>query len=167
MDRIERTILDLDLDYKAVRLYQDGLPVCGREIQIVEELSLKGSRNHKLLINLMNRGATLMGTESAELLTREYSRVRKDVAHHKAFVGCGGVEDIHIDPEALLTARDRYIADRINQTLLPDETGILFIGRLHRVETGLHRDIDVLYPCGSFRILEESEGCPEILSEFS
>ena len=145
-DEIERTIMDLNLDYHKVRLYQDGLPLCGREIEIVEELASKGSRNHKLLLALMNRGATLMGTESAELLTQEYSRVREAVGHHRPSTRPAPGEDPHADGETLLSSRDRYIADRINLTLIPGETGILFIGRLHRVERGLDRDIGVLYP---------------------
>lgn len=145
-EEIERTILDINLDYKSVRLYQDGLPICGREIQIVEDLALKGSRNHKLLLALMHRGATLMGTESAELLTQEYSRVRDAATPHKSFARPRRVENHPVDAQALLVARDRFIADRINHTLLPGETGILFIGRLHGVEAELDRDIGILYP---------------------
>ena len=60
------------------RLYQDGLPVCGREIEIVTELAGKGGPNHILLQHLMKDGAILMGTESPALLIEEY-RLMKEI----------------------------------------------------------------------------------------
>jgi hypothetical protein len=65
---IERKIDALALTYEKTRLYQDGLPVCDREAEIVTELAEAGSRNHRLLMLLMKRGATITGTESLELL---------------------------------------------------------------------------------------------------
>src|SRR5208283_1852853 len=70
--QIEQTIDGWLLPYEKVRLYQDGLPVCGRELEIVSDLAKAGSRNHQLLLRLKERGATLMGTESADLLVQEY-----------------------------------------------------------------------------------------------
>jgi len=34
-----------------VRIYQDGLPICRHEQEIVSELAGSGSRNHRLLLN--------------------------------------------------------------------------------------------------------------------
>lgn len=145
-DEIEQTIESLSLSYEKVRLYQDGLPVCAREAEIVNELALKGSRNHCLLIKLMERGATLMGTESAELLTQEYTLVQQAVTGHKT--PSKTTVDATRDRirETLLARRDRYIARRINDTLLPGETGVLFIGMLHRPEAELDQDIRIVYP---------------------
>jgi hypothetical protein len=84
---IERAIEALDLPAGKVRLYQDGLPVCGREEEIVAELAQAGSRNHQLLLRLKERGAVLMGTESAELLVQEYQLARQ------ALAGPGGRTD--------------------------------------------------------------------------
>ncbi|MBU1162112.1 MAG: hypothetical protein KKF96_06110 [Proteobacteria bacterium] len=143
---IEQAIEGLDLRYEKVRLYQDGLPVCGREAEIVRDLARAGSRNHRLLLRLMERGATIMGTEFSELLVEEYGLIKQLMT----------VEDIHRGKEiearqkaladALIRKRDQYIADRIDQTLQIGETGILFLGMLHALENGLHKDIRVIYP---------------------
>ena len=61
---IESMLAEIDLPYARVRIYQDGLPVCGREMEIVNELANAGSRNHRLIAELAKKGATIMGTES-------------------------------------------------------------------------------------------------------
>lgn len=144
--RIEAAIDSWSLPYRRVRLYQDGLPVCGRELEIVTELAKAGSRNHRLLLRLKERGATIMGTESAELLVEEYRLVKQVLdagpspkalqleARYKAL------------SQSLLRRRDRAIAERINRTLGPGETGLLFLGMLHSVEKRLAKDIRVTHP---------------------
>ena len=77
---IEQVIDSLPLSFDRVRLYQDGLPVCGREAEIVSELAQAGSRNHQLLLRLMARGATIMGTESGDLLVQEYQLAKQSLA---------------------------------------------------------------------------------------
>ena len=39
-----------------------------------------------------------------------------------------------------------YIAERIDATLKAGETGIIFLGILHKIEGRLPEDIHVLYP---------------------
>ena len=80
---IRETIEDMDLDYGQVRLYQDGLPWCGHEIEIVTDLARAGSQNHQFLVHLMNQGARLLGTESPELLIEEYELARQVVVAHR------------------------------------------------------------------------------------
>ncbi|MBI4247202.1 MAG: hypothetical protein HY614_08445, partial [Candidatus Rokubacteria bacterium] len=63
-----RTVEGWELSWDNVRLYQDGLPRCGREAEIVTELASAGSPYLLLLLSLMKRGASLMGTESPVLL---------------------------------------------------------------------------------------------------
>src|SRR5208283_5347373 len=82
--QIEQTIDSWSLPYGKVRLYQDGLPVCGRELEIVAELAKAGSRNHQLLLRLKGRGAILMGTESAGLLVQEYNLIKQTLAANSA-----------------------------------------------------------------------------------
>ena len=77
---IEQATENLALPYERVRLYQDGLPVCGRESEIVTHLAKAGSRNHQLLLKLKQKGAVLMGTESAELLVEEYQLAKQVLA---------------------------------------------------------------------------------------
>ena len=73
---IRNKVFDLDLDYPYTRLYQDGLPVCGKEINIVQELVKMGSRNHQILIDLIHLGAKLEGTEDPKLLLEEYDYLK-------------------------------------------------------------------------------------------
>jgi hypothetical protein len=48
--------------------------------------------------------------------------------------------------DSLLKRRDQFIGRRISQTLLPGETGLLFVGMLHAVEPWLDPDIQALRP---------------------
>ena len=143
-EEIGGIILGLGLDFSRVRLYQDGLPVCGREEEIVRDLAGRGSHNYRLLLELMARGAALMGTESPELLLQEYGLAREAVA---AAPRRPGPQRRPAAGATLLEARDRFIASRINATLSPGETACLFLGLLHAPEPYLDRDIRVAYPC--------------------
>jgi hypothetical protein len=141
------SILDkLSLVYTQTRLYQDGLPVCGKEQDIVTELAKKGSPNHQLLVRLMEKGATVMGTESPELLIEEYHLIKK-------ILETGDVHDaMEIEArqkaagDILLSKRDAFIAERIETTLQAGETGILFLGMLHNISVLLPTDMEVSYP---------------------
>lgn len=143
---IEKVMDGLTLSFEKVRLYQDGLPVCGREAEIVTELAKAGSRNHRLLLRLMERGATIMGTESSELIVEEYELVKQTLARGDTLKAAGVAPRKKALSDSLLKRRDRYIADRINGTLLPGETGILFLGMLHSLGNWLDKDIRVMYP---------------------
>ena len=147
-EEIERVVADLPVS-SGTLVYQDGLPVCGHEREIVAELAGAGHRNHKLLLELQTRGATLMGTESPELLVEEYQLASATFA-----AGASTrleVRQKHLR-DTLLAKRDRYIADRINGTLGAGETGILFIGMLHQVTPYLDPEITVRYPLGPPRV---------------
>lgn len=148
-DDIEQFCEDLQLPFARVRLYQDGLPVCGREADIVRELALRGSRNHCLLLRLMEKGGAIMGTESPEFLVEEYNLARQLLS--------GEANAEKIDEQELLDRRDRFIASRINSTLLRDEIGILFLGMLHSLDELLDEDIDVIYVQPSTYTKEELE----------
>jgi len=43
----------------------------------------------------------------------------------------------------LLNKRDRFIAQRIDESLPQDQTGILFIGAYHNINPKLYRDIQI------------------------
>lgn len=142
---IEAGIEALALSFDRVRLYQDGLPVCGREAEIVTELAQAGSRNHQLLLRLMAQGAVLMGTESGDLLMQEYQLAKQSLTTRPP--RAAGVAALRRAlSEALLKRRDQFMAQRINETLKSGETGILFLGMLHAVEGYLHPDVKVIYP---------------------
>jgi len=143
---IEKTIERLDFSHGRVRLYQDGLPVCGKEEKIVKDLADSGSRNHTLLLRLMEKGAMIMGTESPELLMEEYKRFKKILASGDAAQIARMEADQKALSRSLLQSRDQFIAACINDTLCPDETGILFLGMLHALGALLDEDIRVVYP---------------------
>ena len=128
-----------------VRIYQDGLPICRHEQEIVSELAGSGSRNHKLLLQLQSRGARVMGTESPELLVEEYQLAKASLASGVTAEDDSRQRQLR---DTVLEKRDRFIADRINVTLSDGETGILFIGMLHSLSRFLDSDIRVTYPLG-------------------
>ena len=144
---IRQAIEGWDLSYpQQVRLYQDGLPHCGREVEIVTDLANAGSRNHQLLLYLMKKGATLMGTESPELLLEEYGLIQQVLAASDLEEAARIEERQKTMSQTLLERRDQYIAERINDTLCAGETGILFLGMLHSLEGRLAPDIKLSYP---------------------
>ncbi len=137
-----RTGLDrLRLDYGRVDLYQDGLPVCGKELEIVKAAAGKGSENHQLLLELMARGATLMGTEDPELLLEEYHKVQAALASRSSDDGSAEHVDQAARARVLMAERDAYLGGRINESLRPGRTGILFLGLMHNAESYLAEDI--------------------------
>lgn len=122
------------LRWKKVRLYQDGLPICGREEDIARRLAAAGSRNHALLLELMRRGAALMGTEDPDAMLREYHRIQALAQMARVPSEAHKVHELARAGDELLRERDAFILRRIDETLGQDETGILFIGLLHRVD---------------------------------
>ena len=134
---IRRMIAELDLPYASVRLYQDALPLCEKEPDIVKEIAARGSRNHQFLVELMEQGARLVGTEDPHLLLQEYQFLQGALG--------GGKQGPEIQREdesrRLLAGRDRFIAGRINATLSTGEIGLLFLGPAHSVEPFLDADI--------------------------
>ena len=145
---VTTTIEGLELDYTRLKLYQDGLPVCGKEIEIVTEVAESGSENHKLLQALNKKGAVLMGTESPELLVKEHALMLQMLNS----VDC--TETSSGNAQSLLNQRDEYIAQRIDETLQNNEMGMLFLGLMHNIETKLPKDIVVIQPLGKPNVIK-------------
>lgn len=143
---IRQKIFALGLEYERTRIYQDGLPVCNKELAIASDLAEAGNENYKIILELLQRGAKLLGTEDPTLLLEEYNYV-KDVAkidnlEEKEKV----IKEYEKKARDILERRDQYIADRITQTLMDGEIGILFIGMKHRADEKLLRqEIEVSY----------------------
>ena len=68
-----------------------------------------------------------MGTESLELLLDEYESVKKMLNSGESSRKKGQQTS---DSSDLLERRDKFIAQRINETLGPGEVGIIFLGML-------------------------------------
>ncbi|MBI5419301.1 MAG: hypothetical protein HZA60_04365 [Deltaproteobacteria bacterium] len=143
--RIRERVEQWDLPYPHVRVYQDGLPVCGHEVEIATDLAKTGSPNHQLLLSLLKKGAVLMGTESAEILLEEYGLVKNLLDAKTEEEARNIAERQRRLSKDLLRRRDEFIADRINETLCAGETGILFLGMLHELGDRLASDIRVSY----------------------
>ena len=139
---IGTTIDGLELKYTGLKLYQDGLPVCGKEKEIVHDVAASGSENYQLLESLQGKGATLMGTESAELLLQEHALMTQLLQSGERS------ESVLATAQTLLNQRDDYIAQRINETLQDDEMAILFLGLMHNIEAKLAKDIVLIQPLG-------------------
>lgn len=144
-ENIGKRLLAMPLEYGKTRLYQDGLPICGKEEDIVRELVGMGSKNHILLMELMEKGATLMGTESPDLLIQEHRNIKDMVSEQGKGGGKVKLNAFRSISNGLLAKRDQFIAARISDTLLEGETGILFIGAMHKVEKSLPKDIRIVY----------------------
>ena len=155
-NEITQQIINMGLDYERVRVYQDGLPVCDHELDIVRDLASQGSKNHQIVVLLVEQGATLEGTEDAALLLEEYNYIKaisqpnflvKKIDQKKATKIeekiKQALEEYREKSRTLLQKRDDFIAARIDSTLKEDETGILFIGVMHEVEKKLPDDIQV------------------------
>jgi len=142
-DSIEQAIESWSLPYPNVRLYQDGLPVCGRELEIVTEIARIGSRNHQLLLRLHRRGAIIMGTESPDLLVKEYKLIKQVLQTRNPEEAARLESRQKKMSDSLLKQRDEFIAGRINSTLSAGETGLLFLGMLHSVAPFIAADIDI------------------------
>jgi len=138
---LQVALFALRMNYANVKLYQDSLPVCGRELEIVEKLADDGNINYRILLELVKKGATVIGSEDPKLLIEERNRIIKN--------GVAATANIYDD---LMEQRDSYIAHRIDTTLKDGEIGFLFIGALHKVAEKLPHDIQIL----SFPDLESS-----------
>ena len=148
IDRIwqatRKEIESLGLDYASVRLYQDGLPDCGHEERIVRDLAKAGSQNHQILVELMEHGAQITGTESPELVLEEYELARQILVSMEAG-RTGALEERQRElSELILEKRDRHIGAQISKTLKDGETGLIFLGLLHSLEGRLAPDIEVV-----------------------
>jgi len=144
-DGIRARLLALDLPWERVRIYQDGLPVSGKELEIAQDVAARGSRNYQLVMELGRRGARLMGTESPELLTREYTHLKRigeaptDAEREQA------QRQYAAEGTEILKERDAFIARRIAETLREGEVGLLFLGMLHEVDRLLPEGIQVQF----------------------
>ena len=127
------------------RIYQDGLPLCGGEMDIVRDVAAQGSQNHRLVLSLVQRGAFLEGTEDVQLLLEEYSYIQAITREREPGEKHRKAKSLGDKRKLLLRQRDQFIAQRIDKTLKEGETGILFAGMAHQVDKYLPKDINISY----------------------
>ncbi len=132
------------MDPSQLKLYQDGLPVGGSVGRaVVEEAARRGSRNYRLILDLIDRGAELRRTEDPELLRQEYDFLARETSTTRAKRNEPRTVP---DPEKsgrLLRERDEFIARTIDATLEEGEVGVLFLGAEHQATARLAPDIVV------------------------
>jgi hypothetical protein len=138
-NRIRRLIGELELPYANVRLYQDALPLCEKASDVVKDIAARGSKNHQFLVELMQQGAQLVGTEDPHLLLQEYQVLRAKLGGGEQ----GSENEAEGQSRQRLSERDRFIAERINATLARGEIGLLFLDPAHSVVPHLNADIVV------------------------
>ena len=154
---IRRKLLNRELPWDRVRIYQDGLPVSGRELEIARDVAAQGSQNYRLVLELVGKGATLMGTESPDLLLQEYRLITRMVTAHPLAEPDTASPDSRAEARELLRARDAYIAHRVSDTLGEAGVGVLFLGMMHQVDQLLPTDIAVEFLIDRLPLWEVAE----------
>ena len=140
-ERISDYFKEIEAD--GLEIFQDGLPV-GGEIasKIIHDGAERGSKNYRIVLDLISRGAVIKKTEDVILLKRELIRTKqlsRQVSHGEEKTTT--FQDL-ISNDSLMAERDRFIAQSINETLL--KRGVLFMGAFHSVPDYLDKRINVL-----------------------
>lgn len=147
-DELQHAIRSWNWAFPNIYVYQDALPV-GQddsgllEKKIISDLAAQGNPNYQTLKWLVESGANVVGTEDPALLLEEYQLVQHALTNRQSEQA-----EVGVQADSLLEKRDAFIANRVQQTLPIDGTGLLFLGMLHRVEDFLPNDIHVDYPFG-------------------
>ncbi len=132
------------VDVRGMKIYQDGMVADGEVGQkIVEETAKAGSKNYQLVSRLLERGAFLVKTEDFKLVKGEYDRLVAITQAKSIIRKIIGFIRYKLVKGRLLNERDAFIAKRIDQTLKPGETAIIFIGASHRIKRKLPTSIEI------------------------
>lgn len=142
---IARKLNEANLSWPMVRVYQDALPVCGMENDIISVLAAHGSLNHQLLMDLVGRGARLEGTEDAELLAQEHEYLSALIAFGAGRPEQSAFEAYQAKSKALMEQRDAFIAARIRSTIRDGELPLVFMGVRHQLDKQLDGDFMITY----------------------
>lgn len=132
------------LDASGFEIYQDGLLANGElGLKIIREGAARGSKNHQIVLKMLERGARLRKTEDVALLKEEYERIM-ELSQSKSFLSMGlAYYQYTMRKNYLTKKRDIFIARMIDKTLGEEGNGVLFIGAFHQVISLLSEDIAV------------------------
>jgi len=144
---IYEKLKESNIHYPSVRIYQEALPVCGKESEIVAKLAEKGSRNHQLILELMRKGARLEGTEDPDLLIKEYDYLTKLVSTVSVSIQNyrQALKEYQDKSMKLMKKRDLFITKRIKDSLKNGEMPLVFMGVRHQLEKLLQQDFVINY----------------------
>ncbi len=143
---IFRYLNSLPLDLLArLQIYQDGLVNAPLEIvdKIVDETQ---TANYEILRWLKGKGAAICGTEDPSLLIEEYQALKAILNCPDGEVKTAARLEYLKKSSWILEERDKFIAQRIKETLPRGKTGLLFIGAAHDVGSLLNNEILVSTP---------------------
>lgn len=132
------------VDELGLKIYQDGM-VAEADIgaKIVEEGLRSGSKNYELVARILKQGAILVKTEDFNLVKEERDRLLAIMQAKSATQKIAVFIKYKFIKNGLLRKRDRFIAQRINETLNDGERGVLLIGAFHNVKKWLAKDIQI------------------------
>lgn len=140
------------------KIFQDGMVVDGTVGKnIVKELANKGSINHQIIEQLLERGAELIQTEDPDLVKEEYRSTRELLERKSTLASLWSLFRYKQQKDRLLKARDAYIVKRINQCLGEGETGVCFLGAYHQLLPNLPKNIEVIVLKDPQKVLEYSQ----------
>ncbi|MBU4194874.1 MAG: hypothetical protein KKF66_07760 [Actinobacteria bacterium] len=145
----------MGMDVEGLKVYQDGLMADGElGMNIVHKVATDGSKNYRLILELVDRGAKLMKTESEELLIKEYKRILELSKAKSLPRKSAALVKYRLGKKELTRKRDIFIAMTINGTLEEGEKGAIFIGAYHDIPSGLSADIEVVQLKNREKLLE-------------
>ncbi len=142
---ISAKIQGLNLPWNKIRIYQDGLPVCGNELELVTRHAEGGSPNYLAILDLVQKKAKLEGTENLDYLIREYDLLNKLLIKNSDRDRKETIAEYQSKSRELLLLRDEYILNRIKNTLQNGELPIVFMGVMHRLDKMLEKEFLVSY----------------------
>jgi hypothetical protein len=132
------------IDVSGMKVYQDGMVAEGEiGAKIVEEGLRLGSKNYELVARLLKQGAILVKTEDFNLVKEEHDRLLSITQAKSIVQKLTAFIKYKLVKNKLLNKRDKFIAQRINETLNDGERGVLLIGAFHNVKKWLAKDIQI------------------------
>lgn len=144
-EAIESYFENSDLYIKGIKIYQDGMFVDGEmAMKLIRDGVKSGSKNSAIVSNLISCGAILMKTEDFKMVKDEYDGLQSIMKSKTNIQKLIQLLRYKLSKPIFLIRRDRFIANTIDETLEPNETGILFVGAYHNVMKNLPKDITVI-----------------------
>jgi len=132
------------VEAQGLKIYQDGLVADGKlGLKIVRRGAETGSKNHQIILKLIQRGAELMRTEDSQLVKQEYEHLIRLAQSTSLLRKALAYLQYKLNKARLTRERDRFIAARIGETLAEGQRGVLFLGAYHNVFPLLAKDIEV------------------------
>jgi len=138
-EQVKNQITELESKLgKVNRIYHELIPASGEDgCQAVKELN---DKSHEIIQGCLNKGAQLEAVEDGDLLTEfmDWSRcLIVGLQNQKVFTR------VYESYTEVSKKRNEYIAGKIDETLKPDEIGILLMRENHQVQ--FPSDIQIFY----------------------